>query len=120
LELLLEEPMHAAGNPKLYAEAVHARVSSEDFAAIKQRAAEAKVSTGEWLRGVIAKELRGDQNTRVLLAELLHLQTILLTLQTEGWRDVAFTDAQLREMVAKAGARKFAAADRVLMEAKQG
>ena len=112
--------MHAAENPKVYTRMVGARVRPETAEAIEEAAKAAGVKSAEWIRGVIEREVRSDSNTRTVLAEIMALRAILLTLHTEEWRDVAYKNEDLKAMVAKAGARKFAAADRVMLEAKQG
>jgi hypothetical protein len=120
LERRTEGTMHAASNLKVHTESLSAKVTPAILAEVQNVAAAEGLKPGEWLRKLVTRELRGDSDTRAILAEIMDLRSIFLTLQTDAWRDVEFTEAQLREMVAKSGARKFAAADRVMLEAKQG
>ena len=110
--------MHAAVTQKSYTESVGTKVKPEMAAGVRGAAAAEGMKPGEWLRKVIGNALRGNPETRVLLAEVMALRTAILTLQSTEWRGKDFTDAQLKELIDTCDARKFAQADKRILAGK--
>jgi hypothetical protein len=107
--------MHAAVVEKSYTESVGAKVKPEMAAAVRAAAEVAGMKPGEWLRRVIGNALRGNPETRIVLAEVMALGTAILTLQSSEWRGKDFTDEQLKALVDACDARKFAQADKRIL-----
>jgi hypothetical protein len=110
--------MEAAVRETIYTAGVCARVTPEMLESVQNAAKEAGLKPGAWLRKVITSSLKTDNTQRVLLAEVMALRTILLTLQSTEWRGKNFTDEQLRGLADACEARKFAQADKRILEGR--
>ena len=103
--------MQGSSRERVYTESVGAKVTPEVAQAVETAALVAGVKPGEWVRRVIGDALEAKAESRVVLAEVMALRSILLTAEMDARLERNGSAEAFDGIVREADARRFAMAD---------
>jgi hypothetical protein len=112
--------LHTAKRYKTLAGSATARLTAEEEERVRQRAAEARLTTSEWCRRAIVQALDAGPETRLLLAELMALRKIFLTIHAEVLQGQEPSAQRWKVIVDDAEATKYAMADQRIQKLYSG
>jgi hypothetical protein len=104
-------------NPRSLVACANVKVTAEELASIRTRAAAEGLTVSEWGRLKLLSALNVDPVVRTMMAEFLAMRRVVLALYTEvrrGGKDLS--QAAIDNLVADSDYRKYAMADRRIRE----
>jgi hypothetical protein len=110
--------MHAGKRPKTLTGLIGIRLIPDEVQQVIAAAEKAGITKSEWIRQTILRALKGSEDTRTVLAELLASRAVLLRVLAESSKGNAVTDATMRKLLDEANTHKYAMADKCLLGRK--
>jgi hypothetical protein len=111
--------MHAGKRSRTLTGLIGIRLLPDEVKEVEEAAERAGISKSAWLRQTINRGLKGSQDTRTMLAEVLGFRSVVLRLLAESSKGVAVSDAFIRKLLEEAETRKYAMADKCLLGREQ-
>jgi hypothetical protein len=104
-------------NPRSLVACANVKVTAEELASIRTRAAAEGLTVSEWGRLKLLSALNVDPVVRTMMAEFLAMRRVVLALYTEARRGgKELSQAAIDNLVADSDYRKYAMADRRIRE----
>jgi hypothetical protein len=94
------------------------KVTKEEYAQIQTSASEEALSTSEWCRSILLRAVEGEkpsQDSKILLAEVLALRTILLNLHFAVSQNQSITADEMQAIIDRADKDKAKKAEERLL-----
>jgi hypothetical protein len=110
--------MHAR-RPKTLTGVTSLRLTPAEETKVTEAAAERGLTKSQWLRQTILRAVKGSEDTRLVLAELLASRAVLLRLLAEISQGNPVTDPVIRKLLEEANLHKYAMADRCILGREQ-
>lgn len=107
--------MHAGKRSRTLTGLIGVRLLPAEVSQVEEAAEQAGVTKSAWLRQTILRAVKGPEDTRTVLAELLAFKSIVLRVLAESSKGVAVTDPFIRRLLDEAETHKYALADKCLL-----
>ena len=104
--------MYPSKRVKNRTRSVTAKVAAEEEKRLKIRAEEAGLTLSEWARQVLLESVKASPEARLILAEFMALQTVLLVLHTDILQGRQLTEERIKLALEHADAAKFAVTEK--------